>query len=94
MNLGTTSGAVNFPQLDIPFSLNSHRVLNVHQNVPGVLRDINLILSDRGANVAAQLLGTSAEVGYIIIDVDKETGNDTKKAISELPTSIATRILY
>jgi D-3-phosphoglycerate dehydrogenase / 2-oxoglutarate reductase len=94
VNLGSSSGAVNFPQLDMPFTPNSHRVLNIHRNVPGVLRDINHILSDNGANVAAQLLGTSTAVGYIIIDLDKATGDSTKRAISELAASISTRILY
>lgn len=94
VNLGSTSTAVNFPRLDMPFTPNSHRVLNVHKNVPGVLRDINRILTECGANVAAQLLGTSEQIGYIIIDVDRETGLETKQAISRLDTSIATRILY
>lgn len=94
VNLGSTTGAVNFPQLDMPFAPNSHRILNVHRNVPGVLRDINRILSENDANVRAQLLGTSAEVGYIIIDLDKEAGASTKDYISKLETSIATRILY
>lgn len=94
VNLGSTSTAVNFPRLDMPFSSNSHRVLNIHKNVPGVLRDINQILTDCGANVAAQLLSTSEQIGYIIIDVDKETGLETKEAISQLANSISTRILY
>lgn len=94
VNLGSTTGAVNFPQLDMPFAQNSHRILNVHRNVPGVLRDINKILSENDANVRAQVLGTSAEVGYIIIDLDKEAGESAKESISKLDTSIATRILY
>jgi D-3-phosphoglycerate dehydrogenase / 2-oxoglutarate reductase len=94
VNLGSTTGAVNFPQLDMPFTPNSHRILNVHKNVPGVLRDINLIVSENDANVRAQLLGTSALVGYIIIDLDKATGASTKVSISKLDTSITTRILY
>lgn len=94
VNLGSTAGSVNFPRLDIPFTPNCHRVLNVHKNVPGVLSDINHVLSSSGANVSAQLLGTSPEIGYIIVDVDKKAGLEIKKAISELENSIATRILY
>jgi D-3-phosphoglycerate dehydrogenase / 2-oxoglutarate reductase len=94
VNVGSTTGAVNFPRLDMPLSVNSHRVLNVHKNVPGVLRDINKIISECGANVAAQVLGTSTHIGYIIIDVDKEAGLEAKAGLSELGTSISTRILY
>eukprot|EP00177_Eucheuma_denticulatum_P006194 GFKZ01011301.1.p1 GENE.GFKZ01011301.1~~GFKZ01011301.1.p1 ORF type:complete len:443 (-),score=50.51 GFKZ01011301.1:852-2180(-) len=94
VNQGTTVGSVNFPNLDMPQHINCHRILNVHQNVPGVLSDINGILSETKSNVNAQILGTSTAIGYIIIDLDKETSHETKRAISDLPTSLATRILY
>lgn len=94
VNQGTTVGSVNFPNLDMPQMFNCHRILNVHKNVPGVLGRINGILSDTKSNVNAQILGTSNAIGYIIIDLDKETSHDTKTAISDLSTSITTRILY
>lgn len=94
VNQGCTVGSVNFPNLDMPQSYNCHRILNVHKNVPGVLCDINGIISRTRSNVNAQILGTSTNIGYIIIDLDKETSHETKTAISELPTSTRTRILY
>lgn len=94
VNQGCTVGSVNFPNLDMPQSFNCHRILNVHKNVPGVLGDINGIISQTKSNVNAQILGTSTSIGYMIIDLDKETSHETKSAISDLPTSIATRILY
>src|SRR4029078_12938738 len=50
VNTRTNTGAVNFPLVDVPPTRNSHRILNVHKNVPGVLREINRIVSDLGAN--------------------------------------------
>lgn len=94
VNQGCSIGAVNFPNQDIPESGHCHRILNVHQNVPGVLSAINGILSGNKCNVKSQVLGTSTSVGYLIIDVDKETSHETKDAISSLETSISTRILY
>lgn len=94
INQGCTVGSVNFPNLDMPQSLQCHRILNVHKNVPGVLGDINGIISRTKSNVNAQILATSTTIGYMIIDIDKETSHETKSAISELPTSIRTRILY
>jgi D-3-phosphoglycerate dehydrogenase len=93
-NTGTTTGAVNFPLVDQPKLPGAHRVLNVHRNVPGVLRDINRIVSDRNANVLGQVLATDPEVGYLIMDLDKEVANDVRAVIKALPTSIRTRILY
>ena len=93
-NTGATAGAVNFPTIDQPKLPGAHRVLNVHRNVPGVLRDINKIVSDRNANVLGQILATDPEVGYLVMDLDKEVANEIRAAIKALPTSIKTRILY
>ena len=94
INTGATTGAVNFPQIELPFMRGTHRILNVHQNVPGVLRDINKIVSDRNANIRAQVLSTDADIGYLVMDLDHDVSNDVKKAVAELPTSIKTRILF
>jgi len=93
-NAGATAGAVNFPQVDLQPMPGAHRVLNIHKNVPGVLRDINKLVSDRNANVLGQLLATDANIGYLVMDLDKEVANDVRHAIAALDTSIKTRILY
>ncbi len=93
-NAGSTAGSVNFPVVDPPKLAGAHRVLNVHRNVPGVLRDINRIVSDRNANVLGQVLATDPDVGYLVMDLDKEVANEVRSAIKALSTSIRTRILY
>ncbi len=93
-NTGATAGSVNFPSVELAPSPGTHRVLNVHKNVPGVLRDINRLVSDRNANVLGQLLATDPEIGYLVMDLDKEVANDVRLAIAELDASIKTRILY
>jgi len=93
-NTGATTGAVNFPVVELPMADGAHRVLNVHRNVPGVLRDIHRLISDRNANVIAQQLATDPAVGYLVMDLDKEVASDVRKAIAALETSIKTRILY
>lgn len=94
VNAGTTAGAVNFPVVDVAAASGSHRILNVHRNVPGVLRDINKIISDLGANIRAQHLATDADIGYLVLDADRQFSNDVKSAIEKLDASIRTRILY
>ena len=93
-NTGATASAVNFPHVELAPSPGTHRVLNVHKNVPGVLRDINRLVSDRNANVLGQLLATDPTIGYLVMDLDKEVANDVRLAIAELEASIKTRILY
>ena len=85
---------MNFPQVDLPPTPGKHRILNVHQNVPGVLRDINHIVSDKGANIAAQVLATDADIGYLVMDLDQDVSRAVKNAVGALETSIKTRILY
>jgi D-3-phosphoglycerate dehydrogenase len=93
-NTGATIGSVNFPQVELAPLAGTHRVLNVHKNVPGVLRDINRLVSDRNGNVLGQILATDPNIGYLIMDLDKDVANDVRKAIAELDTAIKTRILY
>jgi len=94
VNQGSTTGAVNFPQIELAMPKGGHRILNIHRNVPGVLRDINKIISDHNANIRAQILSTDADVGYLIMDLDQDVSQDVKQAVAELPTSIKTRILF
>ena len=72
----------------------SHRILNVHRNVPGVLRDINKIVSDLDANIVGQVLSTDAHIGYLVIDLDADVSGEVKNRVSALPTSIRTRVLF
>lgn len=94
VNQGATTGAVNFPQVELPMTPGAHRILNVHRNVPGVLRDINKIVSDMNANIRAQLLSTDPDIGYLIMDLDQDVSLDVRNAIADLPTNIRTRILF
>ena len=94
INAGSTTGAVNFPAVELPLAKDTHRILNVHKNVPGVLRDINRIVSDHNANIRAQLLSTDPDIGYLIMDLDQDVSQDVKRGVAGLPTSIKTRILF
>lgn len=91
---GSTTGAVNFPQVELPVVRDSHRILNIHRNVPGVLSAINQIIAGMGANIRAQYLETRSDVGYLIIDVDSNISAVVKNSIDELDTSIKTRMLF
>jgi D-3-phosphoglycerate dehydrogenase len=94
VNGGVTTGAVNFPHIDNAPIPGKHRILNVHKNVPGVLRDINRLVSDLGANIAGQVLATDPDIGYLVMDLDQDVSREVKNAIAALGTSLKTRILY
>ncbi len=94
VRMGATMGSVNFPQVEIPPTLNTHRILNVHRNVPGVLRDINKIVSDLNANIHAQVLATDPHIGYLVMDLDQDVSDRVSRAIAALQTDIKTRVLF
>jgi len=91
---GSTTGAVNFPEVELPLVRDSHRILNIHRNIPGVLSSINSIIASMGANIRAQYLETQGEIGYLIIDIDSEISAAVKSSIDQLETSIKTRLLF
>ena len=91
---GRSIGAVNFPHLNPPSLQGSvRRILNIHKNQPGVLGQINQLVSKSQANIKAQYLSTNESVGYLIIDVEKEDVEDLCLCISRLEPSIKTRVI-
>jgi D-3-phosphoglycerate dehydrogenase len=94
LKIGSTSGAVNFPQVDLPVHSGARRILNVHRNEPGVLGEINSIVSKAGANIQAQYLSTDQKIGYLVMDVEKANAQPLADEIKKLSRSIKTRIVY
>ncbi len=91
---GSTIGAVNFPQISLQQNLNKQRFLHIHKNMPGLLRNINLIFTEKGINIAAQYLQTDAEIGYVIIDTESKLSNLILKELKNIPHTIRARMLY
>ncbi|MFN8389052.1 MAG: phosphoglycerate dehydrogenase [Bdellovibrionota bacterium] len=94
LDLGSTEGAVNFPCIHLPLFPSSHRILYIHQNLPGALSEVTKIISEVGANINSQFLSTHRDIGYLIMDLDRELSEEVKEKISVLPKAIKTRILY
>lgn len=93
LKIGTSSGAVNFPNVDLPLKQGTSRILNVHRNEPGVLGEINGIISKEGANIEAQYLSTDDKVGYIVMDLNSLRAKDIAAEIQKLSRSIRTRVV-
>ena len=88
---GATTGSVNFPPVELAQIKGTHRVINVHQNVPGVMRDVNKIVGDQGANIHAQVLSTAGDIGYLVMDLDNPVAGAVAEAMRALPTTINAR---
>jgi len=96
VNEGSTYGAVNFPEVDIKpdASVETHRVLCIHKNQPGVMSAINNVFFEAKANICQQFLNTKGDVGYVIIDLNQEASQEVKKRLQGLPTVLKVRVLY
>jgi len=93
-DVGTTTAAVNFPQLNLTVRERGHRLLHIHRNEPGVLSKINEVVSAHHANILGQHLQTMNGVGYVVTDVD---GIDAEAALPQLRAidgTLRARILY
>ncbi len=91
---GTTTSSVNFPEVALPTNHEVHRILHVHQNVPGVMNAINQVLADNNINISGQFLQTVEDVGYVVIDVAKGASDLALQKIKEVDGTIRARVLY
>ena len=91
---GVTLGSHTVPELALPPQQNSHRILHIHKNVPGVLSDINGELSRNKINIVAQYLKTNESIGYVVVDVDKQLSKRASQLLREVPNTIKVRLLY
>jgi D-3-phosphoglycerate dehydrogenase / 2-oxoglutarate reductase len=92
---GSTLGAVNFPQVQLPPRRSGGRFLHVHRNVPGVLGQINAVFSGRSLNIDAQYLQTDGEFGYVVVDasVQPEEADEVVRALRAIEGTVRTRHL-
>ncbi len=88
---GASTGSVNFPMCELAPSKGTYRLTHVHQNVPGVLRDVNRVVGDAGANIHAQLLSTNPDIGYLVMDLDTELAEQVVQGLQKLACTIQAR---
>lgn len=94
INTGSTSNSVNFPNLTLPILKNAHRLIHIHNNVPGILAKINHVLADGGINIVGQYLKTTEDIGYVITDINKEYDKEVIKNLKSIDHTIKFRVLY
>lgn len=91
---GITFGSHTVPALALPPQEGSHRILHIHNNVPGVLSEINTRLSKNKINILGQYLKTNEEIGYVVLDVDKNISAHALHLLREVKHTIKVRMLY
>jgi D-3-phosphoglycerate dehydrogenase len=95
-DVGSTVGAVNFPQVQLPPRPAGARYIHVHRNVPGMLGRLNEVFSRRAVNITAQSLQTDGDLGYVVVEAE---GNpDESRAVLDeiraIEGTVRARLLY
>lgn len=91
---GTSVSSVNFPEMSLPSHPGKHRILHIHQNIPGVMGAINKVFADNKINVSGQFLRTDETVGYVVIDIDAEHSELALSKLQDVEGTMRCRILY
>ncbi|MBC9928738.1 phosphoglycerate dehydrogenase [Chitinophaga qingshengii] len=91
---GASFGSHTVPAISVPPIENTHRILHVHQNVPGVLSAINTALSENKINILGQYLKTNDQIGYVVLDIDRQLSQEALALLKDVKHTIKTRLLY
>lgn len=94
LETGVTSGSHTVPALHLPQHPDAHRILHIHRNTPGVLSAINSVFSSSEVNIVGQYLNTNTEIGYAVIDVNRNLTASTIEALRNVPHTIKMRVVY
>jgi D-3-phosphoglycerate dehydrogenase len=94
INTGSTSNSVSFPNITLPILENAHRLIHIHNNVPGILAKINQVLAENGINIVGQYLKTNDAIGYVITDINKQYDKDVIAKLKAIEHTIKFRVLY
>lgn len=91
---GISSGSHTIPAISLPPVAGTHRILHLHNNVPGVLSAINSALSKNKINILSQYLNTNDLIGYVVLDVDKKISTQAIELLKQIKETIKVRLLY
>ncbi len=91
---GITNGSHTVPAISLPPIEGAHRILHIHNNVPGVLGAINTQLSNHNINILGQYLKTNDEIGYVVLDIDKKLSKQALELLREVKATIKVRLVY
>ncbi|MGI8544508.1 MAG: phosphoglycerate dehydrogenase, partial [Aridibacter sp.] len=94
LELGTSTGSHTVPPVSLPPQEDTHRILHIHKNKPGVLSEINSDLSTNGINIVGQFLKTNEEIGYVILDIDRKLSQKAFEILKNIDGTIKTRMVY
>ncbi|MEO9900255.1 phosphoglycerate dehydrogenase [Nisaea sp.] len=94
-DVGSTAGAVNFPEVQLPPRPAGTRFIQVQRNLPGELGRLNDVFAAHNINIAAQHYQTDGEIGYVVLDAEGHVpeADNVIRAVRALEGTIRARVL-
>ena len=94
LELGSTNGSHSVPEINLPAQEGTHRILHIHNNIPGVLSAINSSLSANHINILSQYLKTNEDIGYVVLDIDSALSAQAFELLKDIKGTIKVRMVY
>ncbi len=94
LEFGTTTGSVNFPEVELPVLNKNHRIIHIHKNVPGVIKQVSEILARHKYNIEGEYLRTTHELGYLVTDVNRKVNPEVVSELQKVRATLKVRVLF
>ncbi|MGE5692647.1 MAG: phosphoglycerate dehydrogenase [Candidatus Zixiibacteriota bacterium] len=94
LEFGTTTGSVNFPEVELPLLNQNHRIIHIHKNVPGIIKQVAEILARHKYNIEGEYLRTTHELGYLVTDVNRKVTPDVLAELNKIRATLKVRVLF
>ena len=100
LNRGITIECLTLPHINNS-SIETHQIVNVHHNIPGVISKISNIITSYGCNIVNSVLSTNENIGVCLISIKRNpnmnmnTNNleGIKKDINKIDETLQTYIV-
>ncbi|MCR9221801.1 MAG: phosphoglycerate dehydrogenase [Alphaproteobacteria bacterium] len=96
-DVGSTVGAVNFPQVQLPKQPTGTRFIQVQRNLPGELGRLNELFAKNDLNISGQYYQTQGEIGYVVLDSERDVApqaaDEIVRQVRALDGTIRARVL-
>ncbi|KON70709.1 phosphoglycerate dehydrogenase [Peribacillus butanolivorans] len=96
LETGNIKNSVNFPNTSLPYT-GKRRVATFHENVPNMVGQITLAISDYNLNIADMVNRSRGGYAYTMIDIDGEVNGDIipglEEKIKQITGIVTTRII-
>lgn len=96
LETGNIKNSVNFPNASLPYT-GKRRVTAFHKNVPNMVGQITLAISDYNLNIADMVNRSRGDYAYTMIDIDNKVNGDVipglEEKIRQIAGIVTTRII-